>query len=203
MPEDKLGARQRAVMFVLMVEGSEISNPEMKRRYQLDLTGKALTDLHGRDLVKGTKGFRGAWVHELTDKGWLWCNEELGESAPANPGSLGRAMYAMLPKLGRYLDANGLSLADVFGPDSLEDRIRAAYARLAKDPGDYVSLTDLRRGLNGATRAEVDEALLALNRDPSVIIAPNDDQESMSTQDRAAALRIGGQDNHLLSIGPA
>lgn len=204
MPE-KLGNAQRAVMLALLGAARELSNPELHRLHGLRLDGKDRVALNERGLVDSRKVGR-SFVHDLTDRGWRWCADELTADRPPRAGYLGNALYAVLAGLSRHLDRAELGLADLFHPevaDPLQDRIRAAYRGLAKDPGDYVSLTDLRRGLDGATRAEVDEALLALNRDPSVIIAPNDDQESMSTQDRAAALRIGGQDNHLLSIGPA
>jgi hypothetical protein len=203
MPDNNLGLKQRAVLFVLMFEARELSNPEMDELHKLRLTGQELTDVLDLGYVVSRKVKRGAWAHELTDKGWRWCADELVADRPPRVDSLGKAFYGFLGKFARYLDRAELGLADVFAPaePSLEDRIRSAYRTLAADPGDWVSLTDLRRALNGDPRTEVDAALLGLNDDPEVHIAPEDDQESMTQQDREAALRIGGQDNHLLSIG--
>ncbi|HEY0453499.1 hypothetical protein [Actinophytocola sp.] len=205
MPDRKLGVKERAVMFALMAEARKISNPELSRLHGFVLDGEERRVLNDKGLVDSKRVGR-PYVHDLTDKGWRWCADELLADRPAGADSLGKGFYAVLAGLGRYLDRAELGLADLFHPrelDTLEDRIRATYDKLATDPGDYVSLTDLRRDLNGATRVEVDEALLALNRDPRVDIAPNEDQESLTRQDRNAALRIGRQDNHLLSIGSA
>lgn len=203
MPDDKLGVKQRAVMFVLMAEARELSNPEMAEAHGMDLTGAERRGLNGSGLVTSRKVGR-ALAHELTDKGWRWCREEMSAGHPKNSReSLGKALYAILPRLERYLEHAELGLADLFDVpvrQSVEDRIRASYARLASAPGDYVSLTALRRDLNGASRAEVDEVLAELNRTRQVVLVSEDAQESLTEEDRAAAIRIGNQDNHLLAI---
>lgn len=90
------------------------------------------------------------------------------------------------------------------GPSAVPDveaRIRAAYVELAREPGAWVSLTRLRPLLGDAARTEVDEELRRMNRMPDVNIVPESNQKALSQQDRDAAVTIGDQDKHLLSIG--
>jgi len=205
MPDDKLGVKQRAVLFVLMAEARELSNTELDELCGLRLDGKERLRLNDLGLVDSSRaGGRSPYVHELTDRGWQWCEDELSAGRPAGEkSSLAKAFYVVLAGLRRYLAHTEIGIGDVFHLETVEDRVRATYRRLAKEPGDYVSLTDLRRGLDGSPRADVDEALLALNRKRQVILVADDAQEELTQADRDAALRIGNQDNHLLAIEPA
>ncbi|MFC3451395.1 hypothetical protein [Amycolatopsis speibonae] len=205
MPDRKLNAKQRAVMLVLMAEGRELSNTEMDELYGLRLTGQDREQLDDQDLVTSGRSGNGPFVLGLTDSGWGWCADELTAGRPnaSRQESLGKALYAVLAGLGRYLEDVERGLADVFScvPDeSVEDRIRAIYRKLAERPGDYVSLTDLRQELNGVSRAETDKALLNLNQEEGVTLAPEEDQKLLAEHDRAAALHLGTQDIHLLAI---
>lgn len=94
--------------------------------------------------------------------------------------------------------------------DSYDDRIRAAYRHLLHDlgaqPGDYVSLTDLRPYIGGH-RPHVDEALRRMGRGNyagpgQVHLTPDSNQKTLSQLDRAEAVILGDQANHLLSIRP-
>lgn len=204
MPLEKLVVRQRAVMFVLMAEARELDNRELDERFGLRLDGGERVRLNELGYVNSTRaGGNRPFLHELTDRGWRWCAEELTASGPAPRDSLGKAFHVVLAGLGRYLERSQLGLADLFhAPPGLAERVRAAYRLLADAPGDYVSLTDLRRCLVGASRSEVDDALRALNRAPDVVLAPREDQGSLTRPDRTAALRVGTQDVHLLAIEP-
>ena len=84
-------------------------------------------------------------------------------------------------------------------PD-IEARIRAAYIELAREPGTWVSLTKIRPLLGDATRAEVDDVLTLMNRMPGVNIVPESNQKTLTQQDRDAAVTIGDQAKHFLSI---
>ena len=84
-------------------------------------------------------------------------------------------------------------------PD-IEARIRAAYSELAREPGTWVSLTKLRPLLGDVTRAEVDDVLTLMNRMPGVNIDPESNQKTLTQQDRDAAVTIGDQAKHFLSI---
>ncbi|WP_198943093.1 hypothetical protein [Actinophytocola xanthii] len=191
-------------MFVLMAEAHELDNRELDERFGLRLDGAERVRLNQLGLVESTRGGGNRpFVHELTDRGWRWCADELRSARPVPRDSLGKAFHAVLAALGRYLERSQLALADVFhAHDGLTDHIRATYRALTEAPGDYVSLTDLRRRLDGTPRAEVDDAFRRLNRAPDVVLAPQEDQALLTERDRAAALRVGTQDVHLLAIEP-
>lgn len=90
------------------------------------------------------------------------------------------------------------------GPEAeadIEVRVRVAYSELAGEPGTWVSLTKLRPLLGDVSRAEVDDMLRRMNRMPDVNIVPESNQKTLTPQDREAAVTIGDQDKHLLSIG--
>lgn len=77
--------------------------------------------------------------------------------------------------------------------------IRSTYHRLAAEPRAWVSLTRLRDDVGHRTE-DVTEALRRLSRQSDVTIAPEENQKALSDWDRQCAVRIGGQDKHLLSI---
>lgn len=83
----------------------------------------------------------------------------------------------------------------------VEDGIRSAVASLAAQPGDYVSLEDVRARLGSQyTRAEVDQALDDMFLKPGVALTPESNQKTLTPGRRSAAVNIGAQDQHLISI---
>jgi hypothetical protein len=84
----------------------------------------------------------------------------------------------------------------------IEFRIRVAYAQLAAEAGDWVSVARVRGLLADIPRVELDEALREIERRADVYIAPETDQRRLTPTDRAAAVRIGGKDKHLLKVEP-
>jgi len=84
--------------------------------------------------------------------------------------------------------------------DTVEQRIRAAYASLATEPAGWVSLADLRERLADIPRAELDTALKWMAVQPGVRLIPVANQKSLSMRDREAALRFGGEENHAFAI---
>jgi hypothetical protein len=195
-----LTPRDRVLVMALMaLNEEEVTNRTFKERAGFTLDGDARKRLNKAGLVNSEMRGRAYW-HQVTDDGWAWCWDEMAQPAPDHGDSGTRALYTVLAGLRRYLDRTDLRLADVFGVDPLEARIRAAYWQLAKAPGDWVGLAKVRELLNGAPTAEVDDALRRLEREPDVHIAPETDQRRLTPADRAAAVRIGGDDNHLLKM---
>ncbi|MEV0329057.1 hypothetical protein AB0H63_21810 [Micromonospora echinospora] len=93
------------------------------------------------------------------------------------------------------------------GPESAagdaQTLVRTAYRELAVTPGAWVGLADLRELLDEYDRETVDAALRALVRQDDVRIIPVANSKSLTARDRAAAVLIGNEANHALSIGPA
>ena len=213
MSRDDLTVRQRAVLFALLGEARQVANPELEQLIGVRLDGAERRDLNDRKLVESVKVGR-LFAHELTDKGWRWCNEELAATPGGRASSLERAHYLVFGLFARHLDTAGLSLADIVRPgDTANDnannaaddadltaRIEAAYHSLAPGSGEFVSLRELRLRLPGRPRPDVDAALAALFTAQRVNLIPQSDQRALSDADRDAALRIGGEHKHLISI---
>lgn len=213
----QLTARDRVLLMTLMALNEEVSNPELKKRAGLSLERANRERLTVLGLVASIKRGRSLW-YELTDKGWAWCEKELSHPAPPRSDTGTRGLYAVMAGLSRYLARAGLRSSDVFGQvdeagngvpvpvdhpghgRSLAERIRAVYWELADQPGDWVSLTPVRGRLNDVTKAELDEVLRRLECEPDVHLVPETAQFKLTAADQAAAVRIGGKENHLLKV---
>src|SRR5260221_12332120 len=111
-PED-LSVKERAVLFALMGEAREVSNPELAEHAGFRLDGKERRKLNDLKLVASQKTGR-TFTHELTDAGWRWCGTQLSAGLPGKASSSEGALYAVLGGLARYLDYTDQSLADLF-----------------------------------------------------------------------------------------
>ena len=215
---DDLTVRQRAVLFALLGEARQVANPELEQLIGVRLDGAERRDLNDRRLVESTRAGR-AFAHELSDAGWRWCAQELAAAPTGRGSSLERAHYRVFAVFARYLDAAGLSLADVVRPEAeaeaaraeaeaeaeaaevdLTACIEAGYRSLAAGSGEFVSLRALRLRLPGRPRPDVDAALAALFTAQRINLIPQSNQRALSEADREAALRIGGEYKHLISI---
>lgn len=210
---------QKACLMLLMAEAREVSNSELLARYGVSITGADSRALVDHKLATKRKGAKGALVHELTDEGWAQCKQELAAEYAKGPGPAYPALHALLGAVDRYLRRADLSLPDLFTASppppapppavkaakpmvkrGLENRVRAAYDKLADLPQAWVSLTDLRAELTGASAAEVDAALMKMAVARTIVLVPEDNQKTLTDEDRAAAIHLGGEDKHLISI---
>ncbi|WP_240742345.1 hypothetical protein [Micromonospora zingiberis] len=197
----------------------------LPQTYFTNVAGISIKPEHRRrleslDLIEVTPKPR--IVLELTTKGWERAVEELGAEAPKRAGASGGTLYVALDFLRRLIDHSGTPADDLFRLQIKADeialavpatgfaptppavdavtRVRQAYQELAGRPGDYVMLADLRTVLADLPRAEVDAALLQLNRERNIHLVPESNQKVLKPQERAAAVSIGNQDKHLLAI---
>ena len=198
MPVDHLTNRERAVLLTLMAEARELTNAELHGLAGLTLDGEPRRRLNERKLVTSTR-FGRSYAHELTDAGWRWCSEELGRSTPPRANSLGGALYRLMAGLRRHFDQTGEQLSEIFQPD-LEELVRGAYARLAGSRRGYVGLAELREALVGVSREEVDAELERLAGTPGVHVVAEPNQKALTDDDRAASVRFGGDERHMLKI---
>lgn len=115
-------------------------------------------------------------------------------------------MYTILGGLDEYLTRERLSLDDVFPLDvdltdeEIEHSIRTAYQKLARKAGDWVGLVDLRPMLGKAPVKQVDEVLREMDRTGRAHLVPLADRRTLTDAVRAAAVRVGHEDNHRISI---
>jgi hypothetical protein len=207
------GLRERCAMIALAASGGELSNPSLDKQFGLGLDKPQRERLNADKLISSRMVNR-VQVHTLSDRGWRWVEDEMGGPAPARAGSAGGALYALLGALkGAAQRAGGLrKLLSGAGAmnghaqagaasEDVAERIRAAYAALAKRPGQWVWLRELRPNLHGVSRAEVDSALKQMFLDRSINLTLSEDQASLTKADKDAALHVGQSDMHLISIG--
>jgi len=208
------------VLFALLGEARQVSNPQLKALIGFPLDGKERRNLNERKLVESVRVGR-AFAHELSDAGWHWCNEDLAAGPAAHGSSLERAHYLVFGVFARYLSAARLSLADVVTAASAKSqesgasaaswprgrhavdvtaRVAAGYRELAPANGEFVKLRELRERLADIPRPEVDSALAEMFTSQRINLIPQENQQALSTADRESALRIGGENKHLISI---
>jgi hypothetical protein len=208
---DDLTVRQRAVLFALLGEARQVANPELEQLIGVRLDGADRRQLNARKYVESTKVGR-AYVHELSDAGWRWCAQELAAPPGERASSLERAHYMVFGLFARHLDAAGLTLADIAGPTAdaparapasaadLTATIETGYRSLAAAAGEFVSLRELRLRVADRARPDVDAALTAMFTAQRINLIPQSNQQALSDADREAALRVGGEYKHLISI---
>jgi hypothetical protein len=214
-PEAKLKPIQLAALVILMAEAREVSNAEFKEMAKFTLTGKERVVLEKHGLIVSRK-IGQTLAFQLTDKGWLFCKRLHTADVDVSRSIAARSIFVLLDGLHRSLDRLRVSHAEFFkrsgepAPEErrvvadaadVEDRIRAAYEELPKAPGGWVGLADLRERLGDLDRATVDEGLRIILRQDGVRIIPAANTKALKPRDHAAALRIGDEDNHALSIG--
>jgi hypothetical protein len=208
---DDLTVRQRAVLFALLGEARQVANPELEQLIGVRLDGADRRQLNARKYVESTKVGR-AYVHELSDAGWRWCAQALAAPPGERASSLERAHYMVFGLFARHLDAAGLTLADIVGPTAgapagapasaadLTASIETGYRSLAAAAGEFVSLRELRLRVADRARPDVDAALTTMFTAQRINLIPQSNQQALSDADREAALRIGGEYKHLISI---
>lgn len=198
MPDDRLSLGERCALLVLMAEARELTNAELHATAGITIDGRNRRRLNALGLVSSVLVGR-AFVHELTDRGAVWCAEELTSGRPPRSGAAGGALYAVLASLARHLDSTGHSLADLFAPD-VTGRVEAAYAAESRGSGGPVSLAALRERLDGVPRPDFDRAVEQLSRRAGVHVRAEADQKTLTEREREAAVVLGGTARHLLTV---
>lgn len=92
---------------------------------------------------------------------------------------------------------------DVTTPHAVTQAVRTTYAEMQRsgDPHGLLRLADLRARLETRySRAEVDAALKEMSRNRQIDLAPGSNTKALTQADRDAAIRIGTQEQHLISI---
>lgn len=83
---------------------------------------------------------------------------------------------------------------------STEDRIIAAISERVAQPRDSVSLAQIRAELADVDRARLDRTLRAMDRAGVVCLVPDPNRKALTDLAKDAAIEIGGQDMHLVSL---
>jgi hypothetical protein len=204
---DDLTPTDYAFLILLMIAGREISNTEMGNTFGVRLVGDDFARLNGYGYVD-SKTKPTPYRHRLTPNGVKVLGDPLkiadnGTRAIAKShASKEDKLWAALSALhAHHLRDGDRPRTPRPAPDGLDERIRAAYADLASEPGAWVSLRRLRPLLSDVSKADLDKALELLLDAPDVNLEPEPNQKKLRVADLEAAVKIGGEDRHLLAIG--
>ncbi|MFL6125325.1 hypothetical protein [Actinophytocola sp.] len=207
---DELGSDHISALFALMGAAREISNNELEELAGFRIDGKLRQALNSRHLVDSTRQGNQPFVHKLTDAGWKRCEAELSGGHLKPTKYLAGAFAMVLDGVGHFLRREHTTPKQFFVQKAPEPAkpaepvtdatVTTLYRQLAEKQGDWVRLADLRPRLNGGGRADVDRVLRNMSREGRAHLAPEPDRNSVTDADREAAIRIGGEDNHLLVV---
>jgi hypothetical protein len=214
MADVSLSLPERSALIALMTIVKEATNNDVHEAYHFKIdknVRERLIEL-GYITAHPVKELRGAYLHELTEEGWRHCREEFAADVPTKAPKADRLLSGVLHRLEEFMNRSHVEIADVFAPpdtddtesaqvpESVDEKIRSLYNGFAARPGAWVSLSRLRDALSEISRDEIDEALLRLDLQPQVYLISEANQKTLSPADRKAAIHIGGEDKHLLSI---
>lgn len=89
-------------------------------------------------------------------------------------------------------------------PATVEQRIRDAVQQLATRPQEFVSITKVRELLgDDVDQDEVSRTLVEMQRrGDGVHLSPESDRRGLTDADRAAAVQVGREPNHLIAVEP-
>jgi hypothetical protein len=184
---------------VLMLENRDVPNTELVNQHKIKLSPADRDTLNDDRLLKTSTKTK-PYLHRITDEGIDWCMRDLVEGEPpSRSGPLARVHSELLRRFVRYHQERG-TLAEAIRSGGLESLIRKVYLDLSVKPQDWIRLARIRPKLNGADKSEVDDVLLKMMKTGTVHLAPDSNRKVLTDADHAAAVRIGGEDLHLMAI---
>ena len=175
--------------------GADSAGKPLRVGDEVRLTGGADQGKNGQVLSKGSRGtvrVRTADGREVDVHGMNIRNRTDHETSRQADAAIRRSTGR--PD-GKDTDSSGPTVKEI------QDRARDAYNQLAKKPGDWVSVKRIRDKMGkDLPRRKVDEAFRSMNNQPDVGFVPEANQKTLTQADRDAAVNIGDQDKHLMSI---
>jgi hypothetical protein len=124
-----LTARQHAALLTLMAIGKTgVCNRELRDRFGAEIVGPDRRLLNELGLVH-TRRQGPQLVHELTDRGWLWCAQQLGAQCEPRGRAADAALSAVTAGLNRYMRRSGLTLVDIFAEEDGGHDLMTAASR--------------------------------------------------------------------------
>jgi hypothetical protein len=162
-------------------------------------------------MVSEKRGRPGLWL-EITDKGWAWAADHLGADLPKRSTAGGAILQAWLKRLKTFMEARGLALADILGPQqpperqpidypALHQRIRKAYLELTGGRlNTRAHLSAIREKLKDVDRVTLDETLKRMQLEQEASLYQLDNRVEITEADHAAAIYVGREPRHILWI---
>lgn len=181
-------------------------------------------------LLGVNKGKRGAVDLEVTDQGWDWAGEHLDAALPSGRSATKAGtpvLQAWLGRLHAYLRSSNVALAEVLAPAAaateggaapgpvpvpeprhptpgyaeLRERLRRTYRTLTGGQfNDSVTLSRLRKALPDLDAATFDRTVLRMHNEDDGTTLMNLGNPREIEPERDFAIRVKGQDMHVLWI---
>jgi hypothetical protein len=229
MQVSKLSPKAANALLFLAFSGDGLQGARLDSKFRGELVAARL--------IETETGKNGAKALHLREEGWSALAEAFPElpksgrkTAPtkAKPKSKPKptklaeveTLNAVLKTLRAFMDANGLSLADLLtrskapaprqpvssavprngtaGSD--EAKVVQTYIVLARTWGQEVRLAALRQALTGMSREHVDAALTHLREQGRLTPYPIENARELKTEDEDAALLLGVTRHHYVRI---
>lgn len=226
---ESLSGKQRLILFKLLFSGEEPPQskirPELNPAERDQLVRAGLIHLEPRR--EGRRRFKAVL---LTDKAWEWASANLKSELMVSKYSTDaleavlQRLEAFLKNRSLTLadlfqstgeatdDASSESheaqsaaeigmQPDVYQTADVSARIRNAY--LALSHGEYrlaVHIADVKRTVSDIPSPDVDRALLDMQQNSELSLQSIDDPRRITEADHAAAIRILGQERHLIYL---
>jgi hypothetical protein len=157
---------------------------------------------------------RAIWL-EVTDKGWAWAADHLGDELSARSTAGTIVLRDWLARLQAFMRASNTPLAAIVSPrpaakpetarpappETLRERIRGAYLKVTGGQfNKRALLSELRAGLADIDRATLDKALHELHGEEGTTLMTLDNPREITAAEKSAALSLAGEPMHLLWI---
>jgi hypothetical protein len=216
--------RTGPVLEALLARGGSGLQKDLK----INLAAAERDALVAAGLINVEKAKDRAFILNVTDKGRNWVAENAGArpsaTTAASPPPAILILQALLARLGAFMQAHDIALAEILAPvpsenevsrpepqpvpvapapqpADLRTRIRAAFLKLTDGKlNTRVRLADLRVLLADLDRATQDEAILAIAGETDSDLLQLDNRIDITDADREAALQVGTEPRHLLWI---
>jgi DNA-binding MarR family transcriptional regulator len=210
---DRLSNDERMALFALLSPSLRVAIADVRHRLGVVISDKIRDSLERRGLAVVV---RGRLIRlELTEEGWRVAEDELSRPGKADDHPLLRLLHHHWSQVLGTLRARGLGLVDMFAeahgravetapktkPKTVGARVIDAYDELVLTPGGWVGLARLRDHMSDVDKPELDGVLSALFRDGRIKLIAEVNQKTLTDHDRAAALRVLGDDKHLYAAG--
>lgn len=212
MPTVELSPPARlALIGMLLMSEKSVTNAMLDERFKIKIAKGTREKLEQEDFISARrqKPTSGPFFHELTDSGRAQARAVLSAPPPEKAsGSFAdvRLLYAIGKILDRVIRDYGLDEEKVFHPGSepprsIADDVIAAYQSLGARPGELVSLADLRDRLQEVDRDTLDVTLKSMDRQRTIQLEPEPNRKALTREMREAAVSLGGEDKHYITIG--
>ncbi len=212
--EQRQAEKQALALWALLGNGGAgfggAMKPEIKKAEREALLGAG-------HIAEETRA-RAKWL-EVTDRGWRWAEEHLGDPLPDKTQGGAFVLRAWLTRLQAFMQARDIGLAEVLGPQArdaappaampeapeptdyaaLRERIRKAYLEVTGGSfNKRALLSDIRARLADVDRDVLNGAFERIHFEEGAMLMGLDNPREITPAVRDAALVFRGEPMHML-----